>query len=531
MIATLLGGIGLFLLGMILLTDGMKAAAGGALRSGLSRMTGGPVRALFAGIGATAIVQSSSATVLTTIGFVSAGLLTFPQAIGLILGANLGTTSTGWIVSLLGLKLSLGSIALPIVGAGALLRLLLRGRAASIGLAIAGFGLVFVGIDVLQQGMSTLSSRFDPSAFPGRSLFGRITLVGIGVAMTVVMQSSSAAVATTLTAAHSGTIDLAQGAALVIGQNVGTTVTAALAAIGASVPAKRTAMVHIAFNFIAGVFAFLLMPLFVGIADGSWTAGSFDPATSLASFHTAFNLLGIAIILPLTGVLARTITRLVPERGMPATRHLDTSVTRVPAVAVEAARRATAEIAATLFDPELITHPGRAAKAGDVDSADRALDEVRHFLAAVRTGAGEEMVHRRHQSVLHAIDHLERLRATLVEPADARALRDPDVVRIREQVAEALSRARMELAAPAPVDTKWLEETAAAVAGARRTHRPELLRRTAAGEMDPDETLERLEAMRHVDRTLYHVWRAAAHLTAADDDAPPLSLPVFPDPE
>jgi len=240
----MLGGIGLFLLGMILMTDGLKTAAGNALRKALARFTGGPLSALLSGATLTALVQSSSATTLATIGFVSAGILTFEQAVGVVFGANLGTTSTGWLVSLLGFKVSIAAFALPMVGAGALANLLGRGRWRAAGLAVAGFGLIFVGIDQLQVGMAGLATRLDPSMLPGDNLAGRLALVGLGVLMTVVMQSSSAAVATTLAALHAGTIGLDHAAALVIGQNVGTTVTAGLAAIGASTAARRTALAH-----------------------------------------------------------------------------------------------------------------------------------------------------------------------------------------------------------------------------------------------------------------------------------------------
>jgi phosphate:Na+ symporter len=153
MFTQLLGGIGLFLLGMLLLTDGLKAAAGDALKRVLVRFTGRPVSAFFSGLTLTALVQSSSATTLATIGFVSAGLLTFAQAIGIVIGGSVGTTTTGWLVSLLGLKLSVGKLALPFIGVGALMRLMLKGRASPLGLALAGFGLIFVGIDLLQSGM------------------------------------------------------------------------------------------------------------------------------------------------------------------------------------------------------------------------------------------------------------------------------------------------------------------------------------------------------------------------------------------
>ncbi len=192
-----LGGIGLFLLGMVLLTDGIKTLAGTALREILKRFIRGPVSGMITGTGLTAILQSSSATMLTTIGFVSAGLITFPQAIGVIFGANLGTTSTGWIVSILGFKLSIGAAALPMIFAGALMRLLLRGRGASLGTAAAGFGLLFLGIAMMQDGMGGLSERIDVTGFTGEGIPGVLLLVGVGIIMTMVMQSSSAAMAPT----------------------------------------------------------------------------------------------------------------------------------------------------------------------------------------------------------------------------------------------------------------------------------------------------------------------------------------------
>jgi phosphate:Na+ symporter len=240
-IATILGGIGLFLLGMVLLTDGLKAAAGEALRTVLVRFTGGPGAGHGVRRRGTAVVQSSSATVLTTIGFVSAGLLTFPQAVGVIFGANLGTTSTGWIVSLLGLKLQHERRGAAAGRHGRAAAPAHPRPAAEAGLALAGFGLIFVGIDVLQGGMTPTWRRASTRAPSPAGRGAAPAAGGLGVVMTVVMQSSSAAVATTLTALHTGAIGLDQAAALVVGQNVGTTVKAALAAIGASTAVRRTA--------------------------------------------------------------------------------------------------------------------------------------------------------------------------------------------------------------------------------------------------------------------------------------------------
>ncbi len=349
-ITTTLGGIGLFLLGMVLMTDGLKAAAGDALRSMLQRFTRGPWSALTTGLVVTALVQSSSATTLMTIGFVSAGLLQFQQAVGVIFGANIGTTSTSWLVSSLGLKVNVSIVAMPLVGVGALVRTIGRGRWAAIGTAVAGFGLVFVGIDVLQLGMQGLAEYIDPSLFPAAGLLGRLVLVAIRVVMTVVMQSSSAAAATTLAALSAGTIDLTQAAALVVGQNLGTTVTAGIAAIGASVPAKRTALAHVLFNGLTGVIAFAVLPVFVAVVD--WITevfGGADDAMSLAAFHTCFNILGVALLMPFLARFARLIERIVPARGSALTQHLDPSVSRLPAVAIEVAQRTLGDIAAAAF--------------------------------------------------------------------------------------------------------------------------------------------------------------------------------------
>jgi phosphate:Na+ symporter len=513
-IALLLGGIGLFLLGMTLLTDGLKVLAGDALRRVLARFTGGPLRATLSGAALTAMVQSSSATTLATIGFVSAGLLTFPQAVGVVYGANLGTTSTAWLVSLLGLKLSVSAVALPLVGVGALLRLLARDRWAALGTAIAGFGLVFVGIDTLQAGMADLAERIDPGSLPGASAGGRLVLLLVGAVMTVVMQSSSAAVATTLAGVHAGTISLEQAAALVIGQNIGTTIKAAIAAIGASVPVKRTALAHVLFNAITGLIALVILPLFVLIvtrlADGA------DAAVTLALFHTVFNLLGVAIFLPFTARFAAFVERVVRDRGPQLTRHLDPSVTHIPAVAVEAARRTLAEVAATAVARAngLIAaraeHDGLEAR---LTAADGALAATRDFLGRLRTETESAAAHARHLSNLHAIDHLGRLITACREP-HARAtgwqgrLEAPLSTLAAELDVAASWLAAVDDAAP----TATLEAASRELAAYRRDQRGATLVRTARGELAPDAASRDLEMMRWIDRVGYHAWRAIVHL-------------------
>lgn len=414
MIALVLGGIGLFLLGMILLTDGLKALAGNALQRFLSRFVGGPWEAVASGAAITVLVQSSTATTLTTIGFVSAGLITFPESIGLIVGAALGTTSTGWIVSILGLKVSFGGVALPVVGIGALLRLLGRDRVAAAGLAMAGFGLIFVGIDALQGGMEELSHRFDLAAIPGDTIGHRLLLALTGAGMTVVMQSSSAAVATTLTALHAGAISLPQAAALVVGQNVGTAMTSAIAGMGASVAAKRTATVHVLFNSFVGLVAFFAIPVFLFVAEWSGDVLGVAPgAVAIAAFHTSFNALGVLLITPWMARFARVVERLVPEHGPNLTRRLDPNVARLAPVAVEAARLTLLDILATLV-AELANRVRRGVLPVSrltTETAARATEETRTFLGLVRTDPELEAEHQRHVAVLSGLDHLSQLLA------------------------------------------------------------------------------------------------------------------------
>jgi phosphate:Na+ symporter len=225
---TILGGLGLFLLGIHHLTEGLKDLAGDSLRRALQRLISGRLSAIASGVVFTALVQSSTAAILTVIGFVSAGLLTFSQAVGVIMGATLGTTSTPWLVAIFGFRLRIADAALPILGIGALLWLIANGRARSFGAVLAGFGLLFAGIAYMQTGMEGVTWNFTAFTGPGSPW----VLAGIGIVMTIVMQSSSAAAATTLVALNVGSLTFEQGCAMIVGQSVGTTATTALMMIG-----------------------------------------------------------------------------------------------------------------------------------------------------------------------------------------------------------------------------------------------------------------------------------------------------------
>lgn len=301
----IIGGIGLFLLGMLLLTEGLQAMASNTLARLLETMTQTRLRGLMVGTLVTAVLQSSSAATLLTLGFVNSGLLSFQNSLGVIFGSNLGTTLTSWLVSLVGLKISIASFALPMIGVGALLKLL-KTRFKHLGLGLCGFGLLFLGLSYLQDGMAQYSHLINLGYGSTESLFGIIVLLIIGVLMSVVMQSSSVAIATTLTALYGDAITFHAAIYLVIGQNVGTTVTAIIGAIGASLNAKRTAYAHLIFNLVAGGFALLIVPFFL-LSFQWWQTHVFtvDTTIGLSFFHTLSKVLGVLICLPLSAQMAR----------------------------------------------------------------------------------------------------------------------------------------------------------------------------------------------------------------------------------
>jgi phosphate:Na+ symporter len=513
----LAGGIGLFLMGMVLLSDGLKSFAGDALRRSLLRLTGQPGKAFASGALVTALVQSSSATTVAVIGFVSAGLLTFAQAVGVVMGASLGTTATSWLVAVLGLKVSVGFYALPLVGAGAFFKLMARGRWKSFGTALAGFGLIFLGIETLQRGMEGVAGVFDLAALPSRGFFGHLLMVLLGAAMTVVMQSSSAAVATVLTALHTATVNFEQAAALVIGAAIGTTVTGALAAIGATIPAKRTALAHVLFNLAAGGIALLLLPLFLyGIVWAQEDLGLDPGPTSLAAFHTAFILVGVAIFLPLAGRFAAWIERLLPESGPVLTRHLDESVLHLPAVALEATRGVLRETACVLLAEvraQLTT------RADDPDPERRvqlhqALEETQAFFSRIPpVDEGAPMADSR-EAQIHAIDHMVRLLGhSHLPPAMKRVMGHERLQAPLAEVREALQLAELGLQGRGPED--WLQKVQQATHGLaerQRQERPAVLRQTATGRWDPATALDVLDALRWLARVTHHAFRISHYL-------------------
>ncbi|MFN2309566.1 MAG: Na/Pi cotransporter family protein [Gammaproteobacteria bacterium] len=342
LLGTLAGGLGLFLIAVGMITQGLKVAAGQQLRGILQHWTGTRLRSIGSGVLITTLAQSSSAVTVATIGFVNAGILQLSQALGVIYGANLGTTLTGWLVVMIGFEFKLDQLALPLVGVGMLLRLTGAGtRRAALGGALAGFGIFFIGIDFLREAFAGLATSVElPQLSATGAPLELLALVGIGFLMTVLTQASIAAIAIILSAVSGDALPLSSAAAMVIGANIGTTSTAALAVIGATANARRVAAGHILFNVLTGAVALAILPgllwLVGELGEELGLAGS--PAVSLALFHSIFNLLGVLLMLPFMDRLASFLEgrfRTVEEtEGRP--RFLDKTVAESPALAVDA---------------------------------------------------------------------------------------------------------------------------------------------------------------------------------------------------
>lgn len=389
--AALLGGIGLFLLGMELMTEGLRLAAGPSLERILAASTATRWRALAAGVLVTAVVQSSSAVTVATIGFVNAGLLNLGGALWVLFGANVGTTMTGWIVSLLGFGVKIDALALPLIGLGVGLRVSgASARRGALGTALAGFGLLFLGIEVLKDGFDDVARRIElPSGMGWTAVLAQLL---VGLVLTVLMQSSSASLTVALSAAQAGLISAQGAAAVVIGANIGTTVTAVLAALQATANARRAAAAHVVFNVLTGVVALLLLPWLVRWLLQAKAALGLPPlpALTVAMFHTTFNVMGVALMWP----LAPTLTRWLQGRFRAAEedearpRYLDPNVLTVPALALQALARElhrlqglAARALRTVCDLPALAGP-TAGVAPDADEAQR-----RARLVAARTVA------------------------------------------------------------------------------------------------------------------------------------------------
>lgn len=417
-IGQLIGGVGLFLLGMMLMTDGLKVAAGRTLKDILERWTDTPVRGLFSGTALTALVQSSSAVTVAAIGFVNAGMLTLERSVWVIFGSNIGTTMTGWLVALIGFKIKIDLFALPAIGIGMLLKLTGGdSRRGALGMTFAGFGLFFVGVSILKDAFTGVSATIDLSQFAADGFLDYVMFVGIGFMMTLLTQSSSAAISIALAAAAGSLITLEPAAAIVIGANIGTTSTAMIAVIGATPNAKRVAASHVVFNLLTGTVAVLIMPAMLAAVTfiGTTMNMTLDAATSLALFHTTFNILGVILIFPVAKHLIKWMQlRFVSlEEDLGRLRFLDKTSLVVPALALESLllelqrlQEISISIVTTALDPVPARHQDLRQRLAVVETLSRRIGEYasKLYQAELPPSVTEALMH-----PYRALQHFEEI--------------------------------------------------------------------------------------------------------------------------
>jgi len=408
----LLGGLGVFLLGIEIMSEGLQKTAGQKMRKMLAMATTNRLAGTFSGFAVTSIIQSSSATTVMVVGFASAGLLTLGQSLGVIFGANIGTTVTAWIVSLLGFKIKIATFALPMIGVGYFSRFIKRWKwPHRIGEVMVGFGLLFFGLELIKDGIPDLRNSPEVLAwiarFPPSDLLPRLALIAVGTVLTVIFQSSSAVMAVTIAAAAKGIIDFPAAAALVLGENIGTTITANLAAIGASRTAKQAAVGHFLFNVIGVVWATALFGLMLRLVD--WLVpgapyGASEAALLVAiplhisAFHTVFNVVNTSLMLPFIKQFERLVLLIMPDETVTGPKeheliYLTTPFARTPELAIDAGRKEIdnmagvvtgmmAKIAAALADGKIEDHEIDAIKA-DEKTTDVLEHKINDYLAAL----------------------------------------------------------------------------------------------------------------------------------------------------
>ncbi|MDH3439397.1 MAG: Na/Pi symporter [Gammaproteobacteria bacterium] len=334
----LAAGLGLFLFGMHQLEQALKHLTGRPFKKFLREHTSHPVKGVLAGAATTAALQSSSVVSLIVLAFVGTGIISLSSAIGIVFGSNLGTTATGWIVATVGFKLDIEALALPLIAVGGLGVVWSRAgtRRAGFSHLLAGFGLMLMGLEFMKTGAISATSLFDPQEL---AAYSPVVFLATGVMVTALIQSSSATIMITLSALYAGVIPLQSAAAVAIGADLGTTITAVLGALAGSMDKRRVAVAIVIFNVVTDLIAFLaLTPLLYFITT---VLGLADPLFALVAFHSLFNLVGIFIFLPLIQPMSRWLSSRFTESEDSLLHHIKESDLDVPEAAMENVGRET----------------------------------------------------------------------------------------------------------------------------------------------------------------------------------------------
>lgn len=460
-ILTLLGSLGVFLYGMKLMSEALQKVAGEKLRAILAAMTSNRVLGVFTGFFITAVIQSSSATTVMIVSFVNAGLLSLTQSVGVIMGANIGTTVTAWIISILGFKVKMSHIAIPLIGIAFPLIFSKNTKRKNIGELIIGFALLFIGLGYLKDAVPDIKSNPEILHFLGSythlGYFSLFIFLLVGTILTVVIQSSSATMALTLVLAANGIINFEMAAAMVLGENIGTTITANLAALVANTSAKRAAFAHFIFNIFGVIW---ILVLFYPVTKFiSWMVlpegvTSFDEYPSsipiaLSIFHTVFNITNVLIMIWFVKLIVKIVTKIVKDKeddeefrlkhintGMLSTSEL--SILQAKSEIVVFAERVTKmfDIVKQLFDTKKEKKFNKLFNKIEKyeDISDRMEVEIAEYLAKVSESELSVSGSRRIKGMFEVIDDIEsiadscfNLTKTIQRKRDSKILFDNDV--------------------------------------------------------------------------------------------------------
>ncbi|MDI7246802.1 MAG: Na/Pi cotransporter family protein [Bacillota bacterium] len=416
LVCGLLGGLGLFIYGMMQMGDGLQKAAGDRMRRILEILTARTWMGVMVGAFVTAVIQSSSATTVMLVGFVNAGLMTLKQAVGVVMGANIGTTMTAQLIAF-----DLADLALPAVGLGFIITFFSRKKIHKyLGQVILGFGLLFLGMTVMTDTMRPL--RDNPAFVQWIAGFGKYPLLGVlaGVAMTVTIQSSSATIGLLMAAASQGLVGFDAAIPVLFGDNIGTCITAVLASIGASLSARRTALAHVLFNVFGTIMFLTLLPLFKVFVHAVTPSG--DIERLIANAHTSFNVLNTLVWLPMAGLLARIATAVYPGQEVimeHGPKYLDRRMLSTPSIALQLAVKELVRMSG--IAREMVKDAGQALLAGKPSAVSKSINareevvdnlqaEIILYLSTLMAqGVLTQPQSTRLAGMLHVVNDIERI--------------------------------------------------------------------------------------------------------------------------
>ncbi|MGB5500192.1 MAG: Na/Pi symporter, partial [Maribacter sp.] len=342
---TIAAGVAILLFGMIMLEEGFRVFTKGPLQNLLKKATDKLYKSITVGAFVTALIQSSSLVSVITISFISAGLISLAGGMGLIFGANIGTTATAWLVAGFGLKIKISALAMPMLVFGIIFSFQKKASLKGIGNVLAGLGFFFLGVHYMKEGFDVFKEYIDLTQYAVPGFLGVIIYTGVGILITTILQSSSATLALILTALAAGQIDYENDLALAIGANVGTTITAVLGSLSSNVAGKRLAGAHLIFNVVTGLVALaFIYPLanLVNILSDAFGISSTDYTLKLALFHTIFNIIGVLLMIPFIKKLEKILLRFFKEKeekDIQEPKYLNESVLEFPASAISALRK------------------------------------------------------------------------------------------------------------------------------------------------------------------------------------------------